>query len=486
MNGPTNLRLLVALGLMVVTWASGVAAPLTPEQQEWISRAERHERAGWIYLHIEGGPSERGFQHGYLLANEIAEVLRVDRAQWHFESSMEWSWLVTNAKRFIEPAIDPENRAELQAMAEGTRAAGVPTSYEDLVTDNALFELSWYWWPLVQKKLSDGVDQVEKPKQSCSAFIATGRMTKGGGIVMGHNTWFAYTQAVFNVVLDVAPARGHRILMQTKPGWIHSGSDFFITDAGLVGTETTIGGFGHFSEKGVPEFARMRRAAQDAGSIDAWCAIMRTGNNGGYANAWLIGDVKTGEIARLELGLQYVGFERTKDGAFTGSNIAENLSVLRLETDVNDNDIRLPSVARRIRWKQLMTENAGKIDVAVAQSMLADCYDVCTRKNLPSGRTLAGHHEEDAGLEGGTPFYPAGAFDCKVVDSAMARKMSFAARWGSADGTGFDADKFIADHPQFDWMAGLLKSRPIEPWTQFQAGEKPDRSPFHQPSPISR
>jgi hypothetical protein len=37
-------------------------APLTKEQASWLSRAERHERAGWVYLHIEGQARERGFQ----------------------------------------------------------------------------------------------------------------------------------------------------------------------------------------------------------------------------------------------------------------------------------------------------------------------------------------------------------------------------------------------------------------------------------------
>ena len=77
----------------------------------------------------------------------------------------------------------------------------------------------------------------------------------------------------------------------------------------------------------------MRRATQDAASIDEWCEIMKKGNNGGYANAWLLGDVNTSEIARLELGLKHVGFERTKDGYFVGSNIAEDSKILRLETN---------------------------------------------------------------------------------------------------------------------------------------------------------
>jgi hypothetical protein len=54
----------------------------------------------------------------------------------------------------------------------------------------------------------------------------------------------------------------------------------------------------------------------------------------------------------------------------------------------------------------------------------------------------------------------------------MAKKMSFAARWGSACGRPFDAAKFLDNHPQFEWMKDVLKSRPAQPWTEFHAGEK--------------
>ena len=37
--------------------------------------AYRYPAAGWIYLHIEGKPYERGYQHGYLMAREIPEYL---------------------------------------------------------------------------------------------------------------------------------------------------------------------------------------------------------------------------------------------------------------------------------------------------------------------------------------------------------------------------------------------------------------------------
>jgi hypothetical protein len=223
-----------------------------------------------------------------LLAKEIAESLRVRGEHWKHESGMDWTWLVKKSEEIFSPKLDPENLAEIDGIVEGLRAAGITISRDEMIAYNGLFELKWYWWSKAKKKI--GADSPNPPKQSCSSFIATGSMTTDGRIDLAHNTMFEYHEADFNVILDILPAKGHRILMQTVPGWIHSGTDFFITDAGLVGSETTIGGFSGFDEKGIPEFARFRRATQDASSIDEWCAIMKKGNNGGYAHAWLLGD----------------------------------------------------------------------------------------------------------------------------------------------------------------------------------------------------
>jgi hypothetical protein len=272
--------------------------------------------------------------------------------------------------------------------------------------------------------------------------------------------------------MDIKPEKGHRILMQTSAGLIHSGTDFFITDAGLVGSETTIGDFKPFDPDSLPEFTRMRTATQYASSIDEWCSIMKKGNNGGYANAWLVGDINTNEIARLELGLKYVGFERTKDGYFSGSNIAEDLKILRFETSSKELNIKNPDIARRVRWKQLMKENEGTIDLKKAELFLADHVDTYLNNSMPNSRAICGHWELDSQMSGiDEPFYPLGAFDGKIVDSKMAKKMSFRARWGSSCGLPFYAAAFLKDHPQFDWMERLMKDRPTEPWTDFQSGE---------------
>jgi len=469
-----TLRFRMALGCAAVCLlsgaASGRAGELSNQQCDWLSKARRQDTNGWVYLHIEGTPAERGFQHGYLLAREIARAIGTTRATWRHDSGMEWNWLLAKSRRYITPRVDTENLAEIEGIAQGARANGFETTRDEIIAYNAIIDLAGYWWPVEKKKWD--YNSPNRPKEACSSFIAVGSATAGGGVVLGHNTMSGYVDADYYVIADIAPARGHRILMQTQPGWVHSGTDFFITDAGLVGSETTIGGFHGFKDKAVPEFVRMRRATQDASSMEEWCQIMKKGNNGGYANAWLLGDVNKNEIACLELGLKNVNFEKKRDGFFASSNVAEDIRILRLETDIEDTDIRLSGVARRVRWKELMRQHAGKIDLELAKSFESDHYDSYYKKDRPGNRSLCAHGDLDDHMNAsGVPFSPHGTCDAKVVDSKLAKQMAFSARWGSACGAAFDADRFLAEHPQFDWMKGLLKSRPSQPWTVFQAAK---------------
>lgn len=442
---------------------------LTPEQRRLVSKGNRHDRAGWVYLRIAGQPRERGFQHGYLLGKEIHASLAASRIRWEYESGMTWQWFVESGAAMFEPKLDRELLAEIDGMAEGLNAAGVQTSRAELIAYNGFIELNGYWWPKVKDSL--GARSPDRPKESCSSFIATGSMTADGGIVLGHNTMTSYMSADCNYIIEIVPVAGHKILMQGVPGWIHSGLDFFITDGGLIGSETTISGFSGFDESGVPEFARMRRATQDASSIDEWCEIMKKGNNGGYANGWLIGDITTNEIARLELGLKHVGFERTKDGFFVGSNLAENTKILRFETNLKETDIRNSDVARRVRWHQLMKEYKGKITVEAAKGFEADHQDTFLKQERLGSRSLCAHWESETTDPSSAPFDPYGTVDAKVVDSRMAKRMAFVARWGSGCGTAFDAARFLEEHPQFDWMKDILTNRGSYPWTEFRAGE---------------
>src|SRR5206468_7553509 len=112
-----------------------------------------------------------------------------------------------------------------------------------------------------------------------------------------------------------------------------------------------------------PEFVRARKAAQYANSIDDVVKIMTTDNNGGYANDWLIGDTKTNEVAKLELGLKDYKVWRSKDTAMIGSNFPSDPKLIKEETTFKTEDRSSSPNARKVRMEKLVTDLRGKIDV---------------------------------------------------------------------------------------------------------------------------
>jgi len=430
------------------------------QEKEWLTKAYRQDKNGWIYLHIEGKPFERGFQRGYLTANEIDECLKATDYMQVFKTAKEFDFFTKAATKLFKGKISKEYIEEMRGMVAGMEKAGKEITYEQMLFMNGFVDILWYWWPEEKESMGPG----------CSAFIAAGDATADGEIVMGHNTWSHYALFRFcNIIIDIVPDKGHRILMQSWGPCIYSVTDFFITGAGLIGTETTIGGFSGFNKKGTPVFVRARKAMQYANSIDEWAEIMIKNNNGAYANSWLLGDIKTNEIARLELGLKHHSLEKKTDGYFSGSNITDDKKILREETKISYDDIRTTYVARRERWKQLMKEHSGNINVETAKRMLADHYDVYLGREEPSSRTICGHVELD---DGSIPtskyaYCPTGALDGKAVDSRMVKDWKIWAKWGSSCDIGFDAQKFLEKHTQYDWLEGYLKDLPAKPWTVF-------------------
>jgi hypothetical protein len=90
--------------------------------------------------------------------------------------------------------------------------------------------------------------------------------------------------------------------MQSYPGGIESGTDWYQNDAGVVLTETTIRQT-PFNAQGTPVAFRARIAIQYGGNIDEVVERLGARNNGLYTNEWLLGDAKNNEIAMYELGL---------------------------------------------------------------------------------------------------------------------------------------------------------------------------------------
>jgi len=263
--------------------------------------------------------------------------------------------------------------------------------------------------------------------------------------------------------------------MDGFPGVIASDDDFGVNASGIMITETTISQFNGFNPNGVPEFVRARKALQYSTSIDDYVNFMLNGNNGGYANDWLLGDRKTGEIAQFELGLKDHQVWRTKDGYYVGSNFPRDPKLMKEETAFNPSDRQSSANARRARWEQIMLASRGQIDVSSAQRFLGDHNDIILGKADPDERTLCGH--TDASPRGIPQWewgahYPGGAVQGKAMDSHMAESLSFFAHAGHPCGEDFLADPFLKAHPEFAWEQPILRDMKAGPWTEFKAGDK--------------
>ena len=324
----------------------------------------------------------------------------------------------------------------------------------------------------------------------CSAFMAVGNTyTADGEIVCAHITFDNYMMGQFdNIILYIDTSTSstskkpsYNILMQTFAGGIFSSTDFFVTSANIIGTETTIGGF-HAFELHAPSCVRCRKAMQYSGTLDEYVTNLRLNNSGDYANTWYIGHTKSKdsekgeirpEIMRIELGLKYVNVEKKTNGFFIGFNACYDARIRNLECS-NDGffDIRRHSGARRVTLNEKIkeyTKDTKRISVAEAQLIISDHYDLYLGKDNPCSRSICAHYDLDKreymSQEGRPkPYQPKGAVDAKIGTGSMCDKMKFMARWGNACGTDFKKDDFCDLRREWEYQRPFLEDRLKQPW----------------------
>lgn len=377
-------------------WFDSVSLEDVSSEHDWPARqavrtfgpAYRYPAGGWIYLHIEGEPYERGYQHGYLMASEIGQYLNRCALQLDPKSKERaWETGRTVADALFLRGFDKEILQEMKGIADGAKAAGAKWTGRDLdlldiVAANTLTELSLL--RSASQVTPTGLEglHLRRPgyapgevpvTERCSAFAATGPATRNGKMVIGHITMWSLSLAEqTNVMLDVKPLSGHRVLMQSFPGGIQSGTDYYQNDAGVVLVETTIRQ-SPFNIRGTPVAFRARKAIQYGTDIDKVVEHLSRDNNGLYTNEWIIGDAKDNQIAMFELGTNRTKLYRSSrnewfggtEGFYWGCNNAKDLGV-RLESkpDPKGPPSYVPFVPnpRDIKWQELYERYKGAID----------------------------------------------------------------------------------------------------------------------------
>src|SRR5438874_701963 len=91
-----------------------------PRTVERHGKGYRYPQAGWIVLHIEGEPYERGYQHGKLLAPEIAAHVRCFAATQSPRAPAEgWKITRTLVGALFLRRYDREYLEEMKGIADG-------------------------------------------------------------------------------------------------------------------------------------------------------------------------------------------------------------------------------------------------------------------------------------------------------------------------------------------------------------------------------
>ncbi|MFO7676909.1 MAG: PQQ-binding-like beta-propeller repeat protein [Thermoplasmatota archaeon] len=429
----------------------------------------RYNIQGWIYINIHGMPYIRGHQYGYLAAEEIIDLMqrwgnmilnhpriqpiRPLLTQEKYENIAErwWNFLKNTAYNMYWHTYPDEYKEEVIGIAEGINARGLTLygkliTYEDILASNQMYEMLskitdkhlrksihplFTLFALIKPTISEHINfSAEEfiadfipatandiPNHRCSGFIATGNATKNNEIILGHSIWatedgggmwwWSYYIAIrWNIILDVIPLEGYRFQMPCAPGYIWSDHVFYQNEKGIMFLETTLPQ-GIWTKKGIPLSIRSRAAVQYSNSIDDVMMYLKTNTDGGMNAVWLIGDTKTGEIARYELGLYHDAvIERTTDGFQWSTNNPMDFWV-RIE---------------KMNWKSLIKNIIFRYLYGI------DTYRYYTPRYLPASRDIAfeelgNKHYGDIDIDLVKDFMsmdPIGTYspDCKIASTS--------------------------------------------------------------------
>src|SRR5437016_6777289 len=132
--------ILTLAGLATLVLASNFFPQGSPNDPRLKKASRQPPRNGWTFVHLEGSPSDIGFQNGYLLAPEIEDLKGTVALEAAHDSHQDWNFFRDAAKNMMWPHIEKEYREELQGIAGGLKARGVNLDGWDVLAINAAAE----------------------------------------------------------------------------------------------------------------------------------------------------------------------------------------------------------------------------------------------------------------------------------------------------------------------------------------------------------
>src|SRR5436853_6199920 len=94
-----KMRNLITSGLIIIILFSECSSPAIKKDR--LAKATREDKNGWIYLHAEGSPADIGYQHGYLLANDIDTSIQAVAYLLAHDTHRDWQFYRNAARSFL-------------------------------------------------------------------------------------------------------------------------------------------------------------------------------------------------------------------------------------------------------------------------------------------------------------------------------------------------------------------------------------------------
>jgi hypothetical protein len=431
-----------------------VTAFIPLQTVRWAGKGFRYEMGGWTFLHIEGAPYARGRQHGELMAEEIVRyITKLGVLKNAADPVRGWNDQRQTADALFFRKYDVEFLEEMKGIADGAAKAGAafkgrPVDLLDIVTLNSAVDMSSLQEglaraanPLSGRTFMTGDDEMAKGGEGdhCSSFVATKDATKSGRFIFTQMfMWNGYTGTEWNVMLDIVPEKGHRLVMQTFAGGIHSGTDWYLNASGLVMGETTVGQT-PFNPDGTPQSNRIRKAAQYAGGIDEAAGILFKQNNGLYTNDWTMADTKTDEGACFLLGTEKARMWRTGTKGKSADTPGNHRDFIWANNNNRDLEVRGEYTGNAENAPADLAFNTWNRDIAFQDAFKAygkGGFDIDASTRLMASSPINRPH----------------ACDAKLTTSEMAEKLVFIAHQGKTT----QREKLVGGR----WIADLPGATP--------------------------
>ena len=209
---------------VTVEEVTDIAELIPYESVRWFGPAFRYTDRGWTFVHIEGKPYERGYQYGYLLAQEIASYIDKLAVRATAENPQAgWDSMRMMADALMLRGYKEEYLEEMRGIADGAAKADAkfmsrPIDFLDIVTMNSAVDLGQLGGALAKTphalsgktfRLDEDEAAMQERLHKCSSFLANGPASADGKIVFGQLfMWSGYHGSALGYHLRRRPGPG--------------------------------------------------------------------------------------------------------------------------------------------------------------------------------------------------------------------------------------------------------------------------------------